>query len=416
MTLALHSFCIVADDLSGAADCAAAFVPVAGPVPLDLGPAEAASRMAVDTDSRALKDADAIATTTRTFEQIARSGLAHDLVYKKIDSTLRGHVGAELNAALRAVPQFIGAVVAPSFPQQGRTLAGGKVRIHGQAPDAAGHSADLMGMLEAAALRPALLSPRGDDPARLARRIRDALEDGARTVVVDAADGRDLAQLASALCSPELARVLVAGSAGLARALAAHVEPGSTQASAPEPAAARATGPVVAVVGSFSKASAAQVLQVEQCGDAQVIRLAAGQWLDERHSSLRRDAFDRAREILRSGRNLLVAIGGEVVQPFSPSLVRAMARVAAPLLQQAGTCVLTGGDTARAMFTELVVDRLDVCGEFEPGISLVRAAAWPATGFVLKAGGFGDALAMRRIIQHFGPHGLQPTARQRAPT
>jgi uncharacterized protein YgbK (DUF1537 family) len=416
MTLALHSFCIVADDLSGAADCAAAFVPVAGPVPLFLGSVEAASRMAVDTDSRAMGEADATAATTRTFEQVARSGLAHDLVYKKIDSTLRGHVGAELNAALRAVPQFTGAVVAPSFPQQGRTLAGGKVRIHGQAPDAAGHCADLMSMLESAALRPALLSPRGEGPDRLARRIRDALEGGAHAVAVDAADGHDLAQLASALRSPEMTRVLVAGSAGLARALAAHVESGLTQSCAQEQAAARATGPVVAVVGSFSKASAAQVLEVEQSGDAQVIRLDAEQWRDERHSSLRRDAFDRAGEILSSGRNLLIAVGGEVVQPFSRSLVRAMARAAAPLLQQAGTCVLTGGDTARAMFNELGVDRLDVCGEFEPGISLVRAGVLPATGFVLKAGGFGDALAMRRIIQHFGPHGLQPTARQRAPT
>jgi 4-hydroxythreonine-4-phosphate dehydrogenase len=269
-----------------------------------------------------------------------------------------------------------------------------------------------MSMLAAVGLRPALLSQH-KDRALLAQRIANALESGMRAIVVDAADQGDLTRLAAALCSTQTPRVLAAGSAGLARALAVHVARRTIGARQAAATALRA-GPVMAVVGSFSNASRAQVQQVEESGDAQVIRLDSRQWLDERHAFLRRNTLDAARESLRGGRSLLFAIGGEVAQPFSRSLVQAMARVTAPLLQDAAACVLTGGDTARAMFTELGVNRLEVDGEFEPGISLARAAPDALPAFALKAGGFGDALALRRIIRYFGRHLPQPK-RQLAP-
>jgi uncharacterized protein YgbK (DUF1537 family) len=411
MPQAFQSFCIVADDLSGAADCAAAFARGAGPVPVYLGAVqEEAACLAIDTDSRAMELAAAVEATTGAFQQVARNGFTRRLVYKKIDSTLRGNVGAELAAALRAAPQFDGAVVAPAFPQQGRTLVGGKLRVQGRPADNLGHSGDLMSMLDAAGLRPVLLGQRPEDPIELARRIADALQGGARAIVVDAANQDDLSRLATALSSPGAPRLLVAGSAGLARALAQHVEPNSMD-SRHEGTARSVAGPVMTVVGSFSKASAAQVEQVEASGDAQAIRLDAGQWLDEQHASLRQGTLERARDVLRSDRNLLFAIGGEVAQPFSRSLVRAMARLAAPLLEYAATCVLTGGDTARAMFNELGINRLDVCGEFEPGISIARAASHAAPEFILKAGGFGDPLALQRIIRHFCHSRRQPIER-----
>jgi uncharacterized protein YgbK (DUF1537 family) len=387
------SLCIVADDLSGAADCAASFAAVAGPVPVVLDGAAAGDCIAVDTDSRAMGERDAVAAVTRVFATVRGRP---QLVYKKIDSTLRGHVGAELAVALRA-GDFAGAVVAPAFPDQGRTLDGGRLLVHGRVPDL-GHSNDLMAMLDGAGLRPALLAPALEDAALLARRIEALLQQGARAVVVDAARQQDLAMLAAALREVR-AKVLVAGSAGLARALAAHVRPGASGAVA---AGAAQAGGLLTVVGSFSAAAQAQAQQSERAGSAQVIRLGAPQWLDEQHAKLRRDGVDEARLALASGRSVLFAIAGAVVQPFTRSLVVAMARSVAPLVQQAGACVLTGGDTAHAVFAELGMRRLDVSGEFEPGISIGHAPAQPGRPFILKAGGFGDELALQRVIQHFG--------------
>jgi uncharacterized protein YgbK (DUF1537 family) len=184
----------------------------------------------------------------------------------------------------------------------------------------------------------------------------------------------------------------------------------------PERTVPSLAGPVMTVVGSFSKASIAQVQQVEASGDAQVFLLTADQWLAERHASLRRSVLDQARESLRGGNNVLFAIAGAVAQPFSRSLVQAISRSTASLLQHAAACVLTGGDTARAMFNELGIHRLDVTGEFEPGISIASATGGARPEFVLKAGGFGDPPALQRILRHYGDERRQPPARQTAPS
>jgi uncharacterized protein YgbK (DUF1537 family) len=97
-----------------------------------------------------------------------------------------------------------------------------------------------------------------------------------------------------------------------------------------------------------------------------------------------------------------------VVQPFTRSLVQAIAAGTAPLVPQTAACVLTGGDTARAMFDALGMTCLEVIGELEPGISVGRAASQGRRRFILKAGGFGDALALQRVIRRFG---VNPGAR-----
>lgn len=389
----LPSLHVVADDLSGAADCAASFAG-AGAVPVYLRagmPDE--PRWALDTDTRALDEASAVGVTRGVFGRLAASGGGRDLVYKKIDSTLRGHVGAELAAALAAAPQFAAALVAPAFPQQGRTLAGGKLLVHGRTPDPAGSGGNLVALLESAGLKTVLLRPAA--AGELLSSIAAALAAGARAIVLDAASDAELALVAQALLEPAAPRLLVAGSAGLARALAAR----DAQAPAPQPTA---NGPVLTVVGSFSPASAAQAAEVERAGDALVLRLTAPQWLDERQAGPRQDALAAARTALGQGRHVLFAVAGEVVQPFTRSLVQGVAAATAPLVPQAGACVLTGGDTARAMFDALGIACLRVAGELEPGISIGTAASQGGRHFILKAGGFGDASALRRVIGRFG--------------
>ncbi len=386
---------IVADDLSGAADCAASFAGAALPVPVHLRlrhDLPDGQRWALDSDTRSMDQASAVAVTRSLFGQLAAGG-APLLVYKKIDSTLRGHVGAELAAALAAAPRFAAALVAPAFPQQGRSLQGGKLLVHGRAADAATHDGDLVAMLEAAGLKSVLLRPAPE--AALLPSIAAAITAGARAIVLDAASDDELALVANALLQPAAPRLLAAGSAGLARALAAR---------APRDAAvdAPARGPVLTVVGSFSPASAAQAGQVEQGGDALVLRLTAPQWTGEQHAALRQDTLAAAHSALLQGRNVLFAVAGEVVQPFTRSLVQAIAAATAPLAAQATTCALTGGDTARAMFDALGIDCLQVAGEVEPGIPVGQAASHGGQRFVLKAGGFGDAFALQRVIRRFG--------------
>src|SRR5258705_2340917 len=111
------SLTVVADDLTGACDTGSLFAGD-GPVPLAVWPGtppDARVRV-IDTESRTAGRNDAVA---RVKGATAATRAAR--YFKKIDSTLRGHVGAEIDALMPAAGLGT-AVVCPAFPAQGRTV------------------------------------------------------------------------------------------------------------------------------------------------------------------------------------------------------------------------------------------------------------------------------------------------------
>src|SRR4051812_47096361 len=116
------SMAVLADDLTSAADGAAPFVARGLTAAIGRGelPRHAAEVVAVDSASRS-------ATSSQAFERVARltGQLAgRDLLYKTVDSTLRGHITEELEACFLASGRK-SLVFAPAFPQAGRTTVGG---------------------------------------------------------------------------------------------------------------------------------------------------------------------------------------------------------------------------------------------------------------------------------------------------
>jgi uncharacterized protein YgbK (DUF1537 family) len=108
---------ILADDLTGACDTGTLFAGPA-PVPVTVWP-QALGRAPVrviDTESRALEAAEA----ARRVATVA-AGRAGGRYFKKIDSTLRGRVGPEVDALMRTLGAS-SAVLTPAFPAQGRTV------------------------------------------------------------------------------------------------------------------------------------------------------------------------------------------------------------------------------------------------------------------------------------------------------
>ena len=115
---------ILADDLTGAADCAIAFARRGVGAVVGWGTAKPSGPVfAYDAGSRELP---AEATIARHRQLLAR--LAGRQVFVKIDSTLRGQPAAAIVAALHG--DAIG-VLAPAFPATGRTTEDGRVRVGG---------------------------------------------------------------------------------------------------------------------------------------------------------------------------------------------------------------------------------------------------------------------------------------------
>src|SRR5215213_9099312 len=127
---------ILADDLSGAADCASAWLS-AGESPLVLIDSKAGcddtTALAVDLDSRAMPPRDAGATMAAAVAHFLRPETR--ILYQKMDSTLRGNWARETACALQAsaVRGRRLAIVVPAFPAAGRTIVGGRGLLNGVA-------------------------------------------------------------------------------------------------------------------------------------------------------------------------------------------------------------------------------------------------------------------------------------------
>lgn len=261
---------IIADDLTGASDSGVQFARkgLHTQVIFDLkrfsgeGSGEA---VVIDTDSRSVPREDAYNRAKEAAAEVRRSGFRH--VYKKMDSTLRGNLGTELDGVLDEMP-FDFAVVAPAFPRIGRTTQHGVHCLNGipvhqteiaNDPKCPVRESDLVKLFSSQSKRRAALI--GLDTIQageeaLAAAVRSRLGEGAELLIFDAAAEEDLEKIARWLAaSPH--RILWAGSAGLAdylpEALALPVRSGSAAAL---PAS---DSPVLLVAGSISSVTRAQV-------------------------------------------------------------------------------------------------------------------------------------------------------------
>src|SRR5882724_1555236 len=122
---------LIADDLTGACDAGALFAG-RGRVAVFVTPATPGPEWnvaAVDTESRGLAPHRAAKAIRAAAERLG-TRLAQGLLFKKIDSTLRGPVGAELESLLAASGRT-SALVCPAFPGQHRVVVDGTLLVNG---------------------------------------------------------------------------------------------------------------------------------------------------------------------------------------------------------------------------------------------------------------------------------------------
>ncbi|HEV2604764.1 MAG TPA: four-carbon acid sugar kinase family protein [Microvirga sp.] len=401
---------ILADDLSGAADCASSCLR-SGRKPIVLldrwaDPGDAAV-VAVDINSRAKSPQEAGAAMAAQVERL----LSHHtrILYQKMDSTLRGNWAQETACVLKAMATIYGrrplAIVAPSFPAAGRTVVGGRSLLKGVTLEATEiwarerlmRPAAPAAWLAAEGLRVAQASL--DDvrrgPDRLSFVFARGNADQTDAIVCDAQTDDDLAAIARAALTL-MPMPLCVGSAGLMRALAG----GEGGATAEQVCDTTALRPVMVAVGSASQVSQGQVqtLVAERAMRAVMITPAALR--AGRTSGPVRLVSNQISEALASGSDLIVVIDGSegVDLREGPQLAAALADLVGPQLACIGGLIATGGETARAILTRSGVSGLRVRGEVEPGIPLSSALGLSGLSVVTKAGAFGDPTTLIRCV------------------
>ncbi|PZW48075.1 uncharacterized protein YgbK (DUF1537 family) [Humitalea rosea] len=396
---------ILADDLTGAADTAIAFARAGWAASVAWGAAAPEDAvLSFDADSRRLTGAEAAA---RHAALLRAHGGGRSALFKKIDSTLRGHPAAELAGvlhALRGQGHRALAVVAAAFPALGRTTVAGCIHLNGQPLEvsplwAREHSyptADLCAVLAGEGLRTrhAPLGLVRDGAGALARLLHDALADGTDAVVCDAVLEEDLARIVRA--GRPLARALLwVGSAGLARALAGAVSDGAM-------APSRAAGGILTVVGSLAEASRAGVALLADDPGLLTLTIAPATLRGGPRGPDWRAQAAAAVAALAAGRDVLVAIQADPgTTPAAGALLAdRLGLLLAPASSLAGALVVTGGETARAVCDAFGIAGIRMLAEIEPGVPLGLAHATRALPIITKAGGFGDAGTLSRCLAH----------------
>ncbi|MDA8370836.1 MAG: four-carbon acid sugar kinase family protein [Nocardiopsaceae bacterium] len=412
---------VVADDLTGATATGARFAR-AGMRVTTVTPERVAAAageydvVVANLDSRHVPDQQAADLVTDVIEAVWPVGL----VVKRIDSTLRGNIGAELEAAWRAVrervpnPIRVRALMVPAFPASGRTTVDG-VQLLGGVP---------LGETELAADpfcpmgtgRVAEILTRQSDlavrhvPVRQVTQTMIAADLAAGdepVVLCDALDERHIEDLAAA--AAEVHRddgtVWVSVDPGPTGALLAYALRLRGQTGAP--------GPLLAAAGSTTALTMRQLDTVARTGPARFVAVDAVRFVDGGDH-----ADDVARElvgqltsavfpevvVLRIAAPAGAASGGGLPAEAARALPRRLAELVAKAVRaveaQSGShalpsgLYLTGGDFTSSLLDEIGVHAFEVGGEIIPLAVHGTLSGGPLDGIpvVAKGGLVGDEM------------------------
>jgi len=399
----MHPYLIIADDFTGANDSGIQLVRHTFPTHVQIRQAsetlDDGLSLVLDTESRNMDEQEAAQAVAEGLSSLPSSGFA--TILKKVDSTLRGNIVAEVEASA----SFFGSeliVVATAFPDLGRTCRQGVVYVKGTR------------LGETEAFRDPRKPVVEDNLATLfSGRKKTVLIDtshlrsgsfsidDAQVVVCDAELQSDLDKVV-AWASSLGKRILFVGSAGLAQALVEYSRP---------------SRPALALIASLSETTKHQVLYARDHGSTCIV-LNVDDLVGNKDLS---PYLDKAKAALDNKENVLLVVSSVLDRSeFERSLAEGRnlgltdAQIADLIRENLGKLgkqlldahpisgvFLTGGDTAFGLLSLLGVQEVAIKREVVLGLPLMRivGSTYDGLGMVTKAGAFGNTDAISYALR-----------------
>lgn len=372
----VKGFGIIADDLTGAMDTGVQFSKIGLRTILHLDPASVddAEALVLDTESR--DDSPDVA-----YEKAREAArwLKGRVIYKKIDSTLRGNIGYELDAVMDELG-LKKVLIAPAFPANGRTTFEGQQLVDGLPLRESSFSKDplcpttdhIPTLLEGQSVRSVghiALDIVDQGVGALKEEIERREEE---LLVIDALHESHLLSIAR-VAAHLSASCLTCGSAGLAQALLLGFSFESQKG--PSPSCPRA-GPVLVVAGSRHQATVRQIERAVTHLGAALIEIDP-----RRIEATTEQALAEANKFLNAGKDVIIATA---LRSYLPGRRQAVAiglgNLAADIAKRGSLSglVLTGGSIAFSTCCTLGVVTIELQEEVAPGIpaGIVLKGKW----------------------------------------
>lgn len=269
------SVLVIADDFTGANDVGVQFSQHALTASVLLNTAKAGccpkeSNLIVNSDSRSLTPHKAAEKVT----EIVRSTIENTCtqwIFKKIDSTLRGNIGAEIEAVIKEA-NFKLAILSSSYPGSGRTIKNGQCFVHGKLitetefatdPKTPVHSSFIQEIIQSQTTIPVVtLSVEQFQSSDIQNVLEQLIEQGPSIVVADAENDSELQRIAE--ISFQLShKPLLIGSAGLAGAFVQRLKHATNENARP----------LLSMIGTMSEATQLQIEYAQGFRNIQMLEL-----------------------------------------------------------------------------------------------------------------------------------------------
>jgi len=404
---------IIADDFTGANDTVAQFAKIGLRALTTFNPnilskyLDEYRAVAISTESRA--DPPPIAYRKLYEIGMKIKDFNDILLYKKIDSTLRGNITEEIKGLFDSLkPDLI--VFAPAYPKQGRVTINGIHYVNKIPVDQTFFAKDPRSPVKTSVIPKYFEDVFRDQYTHI---YLDELRTGSfiekagkyKVLSFDVENDNDLRTIAETLIKYG-GRVVWVGSAGLAEAISSVAIVGKTLGK-----------PMILVIGTLNDVTRRQVSGFIKEFATRLIKVNVRKLLnnfDEEYNRILEQVEDALKMevdiiitssyepdqvnegyLLASEMNLtLNELGKIIADKLGKAVAMLIERCGA---SRFGGIFASGGDIAMALFKSLGIDRVEVIGEVEPGVPLLKH---DGICIVTKAGGFGnDQTIIKTVVR-----------------
>ena len=425
---------IIADDLTGANDTALQFHNQGAKTKILLDTSFTPNRKdvtevwAISSESRNCTSEEAVKRVEQTVKTFA-DNFSFEYYYKKIDSTVRGHIALETLTMLNIL-EYDAAIIIPAFPQEGRITVGGYHLLKGipigrteiamdphspileshiptllksQLPD---DKKDIIGVLDLKTVM------NGAGPILL--KINELIKEGKKLIVADSTSITDIEQIVLAIkkCDKKL---LPAGTAAGAQVFGkvwlADIETEKSVVKIPKL-------PKLIVSGTATQITAEQIEKLEQADDYENVNFIP---LTEREilCGIDDELVSRIVTNLKSGVTVCVHTSHLISnfdgfsddsemaeltkEKFASMITDYLAELTKQVLAEINVILITlGGETSYKCCTKIESKMLRLVDEVAPAISICSDAneQW----IVTKSGNLGKSKTLIDILDYFRFH------------
>jgi uncharacterized protein YgbK (DUF1537 family) len=311
--------------------------------------------------------------------------------YKKVDSTLRGNIGAELDAMMDTI-EIDHAVFAPAFPSAKRTTVYGfqyvnQVLLGGTEYAGIDRLSYIPEIIKLQSHRKTSIIQINDTRKDLESVYHDNIEKGNEIIVIDAETEDDLIRIAR--LSKEA--LIFSGSAGLGAALPVGV-------------GLRAPPPTLTICGSTRKITRTQVSHMVQRLNGVRINLNTIDLV--KGENVISNVISNAGDAISIGQDVIIITApdnksvkktrilgehlGKSIYEIEEEITEALSQITIELLADhiVSGVTLTGGATALKVFKKMGIKTVKIVEELQPGIPVIILSNGLKS--ITKAGGFGE--------------------------